>query len=70
VALGSAKREDREAFILFSMEGFTMNEIAVISNKTPEQVRASVAAARDHLRKSFPSTNKLKDKLVEQTKSA
>ena len=70
VALATAKREDREAFILFSMEGFTMNEIALISNKTPEQVRASVAAARDHLRKSFPSTNKLKEKLVEQTKSA
>jgi DNA-directed RNA polymerase specialized sigma24 family protein/ribosome-associated translation inhibitor RaiA len=70
VALSSAKKEDREAFILFTMEGFTMNEIALITNHKPEQVRASIAAARDHLRKSFPSTNKLKDKLVEQTKSA
>ncbi len=70
LALRSVAHEDREAFILFTMEGFTMKEIAVISNRTPEQVRASIASARDHLKKSFPSTNKLKDKLVEQTKSA
>ena len=70
LALSSAKHDDREAFILFTMEGFTMNEIALISNRKSEQVRASIAAAREHLRKSFPSTNKLKDKLVEQTKSA
>jgi RNA polymerase sigma factor (sigma-70 family) len=70
LALRTVPHEDREAFILFTMEGFTMKEIAVISNRTPEQVRASIASARDHLKKSFPSTNKLKDKLVEQTKSA
>ncbi len=70
LALAKAKREDREAFILFTMEGFTMNEIALISNRSPQDVRLSIAAARDHLRKNFPSTNKLKDKLVEQTKSA
>lgn len=70
VALLTAKHEDREAFILFTMEGFTMNEIALISNRKPEEVRASIAAARDHLRKNFPSTNKLKEKLVEQTKTA
>ena len=70
LALRTVPHEDREAFILFTMEGFTMKEIAVISNRTPDEVRTSIAAARDHLKKSFPSTNKLKDKLVEQTKSA
>jgi RNA polymerase sigma factor (sigma-70 family) len=70
LALRTVPHEDREAFILFTMEGFTMKEISVISNRTPEQVRASIASARDHLKKSFASTNKLKDKLVEQTKSA
>jgi len=70
LALRTVPHEDREAFILFTMEGFTMKEIAVIANRTPEQVRASIANARDHLKKNFPSTNKLKDKLVEQTKSA
>lgn len=70
LALRTVPHEDREAFILFMMEGFTMKEISVISNRTPEEVQASIAAARDHLKKSFPSTNKLKDKLVGQTKSA
>ena len=70
LALRTLPHEDREAFILFTMEGFTMKEIAVISNRTAEQVRASIASARDHLKKSFPSTNKLKDRLAGQTKSA
>ena len=70
MALRHAKREDREAFILFTMEGFTTHEISVIADRRPEEVRASIAAARDLLRKNFPSTSKVKDRLVEQSSSA
>lgn len=70
MALRHAKREDREAFILFTMEGFRTNEIAVITSRKPEEVRASIAAARDLLRKNFPVQSKLKDRLVEESKSA
>jgi DNA-directed RNA polymerase specialized sigma24 family protein/ribosome-associated translation inhibitor RaiA len=70
MALRHAKREDREAFILFTMEGFTTHEISVIADRRPEEVRASIAAARDLLRKNFPPNPKLKDRLVEQSSSA
>ena len=69
-ALRHAKPEDREAFILFTMEGFTTHEISVIAGRKPEDVRASISAARDLLRKNFPTDSKLKDRLAEQTRTA
>jgi RNA polymerase sigma factor (sigma-70 family) len=69
-ALRHAKSEDREAFILFTMEGFTTHEIAIITGRKPEEVRASVSAARDLLRKNFRTDSKLKDGLVERSRSA
>lgn len=70
MALRTSKPEDREAFILYTMEGFTTQEIAVISSRKVEEVRASIAAARDHLRKAFPGSDPLKRRLIEQSKSA
>lgn len=51
-ALGTAARKDREAFILHAIEGFTVEEIAVITNRPPGQVAESIARAREHLRRS------------------
>jgi DNA-directed RNA polymerase specialized sigma24 family protein/ribosome-associated translation inhibitor RaiA len=42
----------REAFILHAMEGFTVDEIVVITGLPAERVLAFVSAARDHLRKA------------------
>jgi RNA polymerase sigma factor (sigma-70 family) len=69
-ALLGAKREDREAFLLFAVEGFTPEEIAVIGDRSVDQVRASIHGAREHLRKTLPMPNEFKDKLLEQTKIA
>jgi len=52
VALRGTDRSAREAFILQAIEGFTDDEIAVITDRKAEDVRASVKAACDHLRKS------------------
>jgi RNA polymerase sigma factor (sigma-70 family) len=70
MALRHARHEDREAFILFTMEGFTLQEIAVISGRKPEEVRASIASAREQLRKALPVTEQLRNKLIEHSKSA
>ncbi len=70
MALREAKPEDRESFILYTMEGFTTHEIAVITDRKMEEVRASIAAARDHLRKAFPGSEPLKTRLIEQSKTA
>jgi DNA-directed RNA polymerase specialized sigma24 family protein/ribosome-associated translation inhibitor RaiA len=42
----------REAFILHTLEGFTVDEIAGITGHPAERVLAFVSAARDHLRKA------------------
>ena len=51
-ALRGTDRRAREAFILHALEGFTADEIAVITDCKPDEVRASVTIAREHLRKS------------------
>jgi RNA polymerase sigma factor (sigma-70 family) len=66
-ALRTASRLDREAFILFAIEGFSLKEIATIVDRSPEQVRQSIHKAREALRHGFPVENPLKDKLLQHT---
>jgi RNA polymerase sigma factor (sigma-70 family) len=66
-ALGAAKRVDREAFILHGIEGFSVDEIAAITDRKPEEVRSSIAAAREHLRRSPPLADRFKHKLLQET---
>ena len=53
-ALRGVDRVDREAFLLYGIEGFSLNEIAAITGRQPEAVRESVQRARDCVR-SAPS---------------
>jgi RNA polymerase sigma factor (sigma-70 family) len=69
-SLRDAGRDQREAFILFTIEGFTVEEIADITNHLPQQVRAHIQAAREHLQQALPMRDPLKDKLVEYAKTA
>lgn len=68
--LRNAHHQDREAFILFTMEGFTVQEISVITERKPEEVRTSIAKAREQLRKALPVAEQLRNKLIEHSKSA
>ena len=70
LSLLGTRREDREAFILYAVEGFTMQEIAAITDRKPDEVRASVAAAREHLRTSLPVSNEFKQKFLEYSKAS
>jgi RNA polymerase sigma factor (sigma-70 family) len=49
-ALRGVDRIDREAFLLYGIEGFSLNEIAAITGRHPEAVRESVQRARDCVR--------------------
>lgn len=69
-ALLKARPEDREAFLLFAVEGFTPDEISAISDRPVEQVRKSVTSARDYLRRSLPMPDEFKDKLLQHAKIA
>jgi len=53
-ALAAAKPRDREVFILHTIEGFSVAEIAAITDRNPEAISASIIAAREHLRRSGP----------------
>lgn len=69
-ALLTAKKEDREAFILYAIEGFTLDEISVTTDRSDETVRASIHAAREHLKKSLGVPDPFKEKLLQHTKIA
>jgi len=63
-ALRGTDRVDREAFLLYGIEGFSLPEIAVITGRHPEAVRESVDRARQHLR-SVPSVaNEFRGKVI------
>jgi len=49
-ALRGADRDDREAFLLYGIEGFSLSEIAGITGRHVEAVRESVQRARDCVR--------------------
>jgi RNA polymerase sigma factor (sigma-70 family) len=68
--LRDAGRDEREAFILYTVEGFTFDEIADITSHTVEEVRAAIRKAREHLQRALPMRDSLKDRLVEYSKSA
>lgn len=70
LALLRAKRKDREAFLLFVIEGFTVDEIAAISNRPAEEVRTSIKSAREYLRRNLPIADEFKDKLLQHSKIA
>ena len=57
-ALEGASRADREAFILHAIEGFSLDEVAAITDRKPEEVRGSIESARKHLRHLAPLTSR------------
>jgi len=70
VALRGTDRSAREAFILQAIEGFTDDEIAAITDRNLDEVRASVSVAREHLRKSPLFAAPSKQTLVARSSTA
>lgn len=70
VALGSAERHVREAFILHALEGFSVEEVATITDRASVSVELSIAAAREHLNRSPSTANRFRDKLLQKTGTA
>jgi len=66
-ALDGAAPRDRESFILHALEGFSVDEIAAITDQRREQVEQAIARARDKLRHAFPIDNPFKKKLLQET---
>ncbi len=61
---------DREAFVLYAVEGFSVEEIAAATDRRPEQVRASISKARDHLKKVLPVSRAFRERLLQHSRIA
>lgn len=70
IVLHQVRPEDREAFVLYSLEGFTVEEIARISDRSPEYVRERIHHARKKLQQALPAHNQLKRSLLRGPKVA
>jgi len=68
-ALQGARAEEREAFILNAIEGFTVKEIAAIAERPARAVEADLLAARERLQRALPRTTPMREHLL-RSKSA
>ncbi|MGH9498316.1 MAG: RNA polymerase sigma factor [Terriglobales bacterium] len=67
LALDGAQRPDRESFILHAVEGFSVEEIAAITDRKADEVRTSIAMAREHLRQSAPLVRRMNGGMLRAT---
>jgi RNA polymerase sigma factor (sigma-70 family) len=66
-ALREATPRDREVFILHALEGFSVTEIAAITDRKPEAINASILAAREHLRRFPPLAQRFRSRMLQNT---
>jgi RNA polymerase sigma factor (sigma-70 family) len=67
VALEGASPADREAFVLHTLEGFSPEEISGITDRKIEEVKQSIARARDALRHGLSANNPFQKRLLQET---
>jgi DNA-directed RNA polymerase specialized sigma24 family protein/ribosome-associated translation inhibitor RaiA len=67
--LKDADRTDREAFLLYGMEGFSLPEVASITGRHPEAVRESVERARDLIRNAPSMAHEFPKELLTRSRS-
>jgi DNA-directed RNA polymerase specialized sigma24 family protein len=66
-ALRGVDRADREAFLLYGIEGFSLAEIAVITARNPEAVLESISRARAQVRNAPAMANEFPRQLIKRT---
>jgi len=68
LALAGAAPQDRETFVLHAMEGFTVEEIAAITDRNREEIEQSIARARERLRNGFARNNPFQKRQLQETR--
>ena len=68
LALAGAAPQDRESFVLHAMEGFTVEEIAAITDHKREEIEKSIARTRERLRNGFALNNPFRKRLFQETR--
>ncbi|MGZ4899085.1 MAG: sigma factor-like helix-turn-helix DNA-binding protein [Candidatus Angelobacter sp.] len=70
VVLRGVHSNDREAFVLYTIEGFTVDEISRLAGRPAEQVRQSIHDARTHIQQKLPMQNQLRKSLLHHSRVA
>ena len=70
IVLQGVHAHDREAFVLYTLEGFTVNEISRLAGRTADQVRESIRHARSHIQQKLPAQNQLRHSLLQHSRVA
>jgi RNA polymerase sigma factor (sigma-70 family) len=68
--LREIKAQDREAFVLYTLEGFTVDEICRLAGRPAELVRQSIDHARTHIQQKLPMQNQLRRSLLHHSRVA
>ena len=68
--LHEVKAEDRESFVLYALEGFTVEEIAKITDKSSDRIRKSIQHAREKIQQKLPRQNELRRSLLRHSRVA
>jgi RNA polymerase sigma factor (sigma-70 family) len=66
-ALRAVAPQDREAFVLYALEGFSTDEIVAITDRGAEEVGESIRKARSKVREAFPGSNPFESRRLQPT---
>src|SRR5262249_20127737 len=70
IVLHEVNTPDREAFVLYTLEGFTVDEISRLVSRPHEEVRKSIQRARDKVQQRLPEQNELRRSLLRRARVA
>jgi len=69
-ALRGLPREQRHAFVLYTVEGFTLDETSQVIGREVDSVKKLISGAREQVMKKLPPSNALKQRLIEHSNVA
>jgi len=70
IVLQEVRPEDREAFVLYTLEGFTVEEISRLAGRPADKVRQSIRHARAQVQQKLPAQNQLRQSLLHHSRVA
>lgn len=69
-ALRGLPHEQRHAFVLFTVEGFSLDETAEVIGRNTDSVKQLISGAREQVMRKLPPSNALKQRLIEHSNVA
>jgi RNA polymerase sigma factor (sigma-70 family) len=70
IVLHEVGAQEREAFVLYTLEGFTVDEISRLTSLPHEQVRKSIQRAREKVQQKLPEQNEFRRSLLRRSRVA